>query len=221
MPEVKMINGNYREEWDGFIRSGDMKALAIIYYGYFDFLYNYGRKFTPENCLIEDSIQNIFAGLIKSRKKLGEVNSVRQYLIVSFRHELFRQIKENRKLWHNVQHDDVRFIPEYSVEDEIILEESQSGVKKALLQSLQNLTSKQKEILFMRFDCRMSYEEISQTLEISVESCRTAIYRSVKSIKSELDKQKGKGVYMFLCFAPILPLIRKVAPFLRIPVQPE
>lgn len=200
MSKVKTAVIRYEAAWDDFVNSGSMKALSVVYHVHFDYLFNYGRRFTNEDHLIEDAIQNVFTNLIKSGSKLRRVNNIRFYLIITFRNELFQQIRHSRKLSLGVQPGEINFAPSYTIEDEIVREEGRWSIKKALLRSLQKLTPKQQEVLYMRYDCGLSYEEISQTLDISVESCRTAVYRAVKSIRSEFDQLNIKGINLFVCF---------------------
>ena len=194
----------FRDTWFSFVREGDMTALSAIYFAHFDLLFDYGRRFTSDDFLIEDAIQNVFANLIRFRERLEYVRTIRSYLLVSFRHELFQQIRRNRKLMKTDQPLEFPFVPEYSIEEEIEQEESQSGMKKILLESIQKLTPKQQEMLFLRYDAGLSYEEISKTLNISVESCRTSVYRVIKSIKADLRQMNHKDFLLLHLF------IRKV-----------
>lgn len=200
MLKVKTAVTRDEAAWDDFVNSGSMKALSVVYHGYFDYLFNYGRRFTSEDHLIEDAIQNVFTNLIKSGSKLRRVNNVRFYLTISFRNELFQQIRHRRKLSLGVESGEINFAPSYTVEDKIVQEESRWSMKKALLRSLQKLTPKQQEVLYMRYDCGLTYEEISETMNISVESCRTTVYRAVKSIRSEFDQLNITGINLFVCF---------------------
>jgi RNA polymerase sigma factor (sigma-70 family) len=53
---------------------------------------------------------------------------------------------------------------------------------------IQKLSAKQQEIIYLRFECDLSYEDISDMLEITVESCHKSIYRSIRSIRAEAQK---------------------------------
>lgn len=194
----KLEERDYHDEWHTFIHEGSMPSLSSIYHRHFNLLFDYGRRFTSDDFLVEDAIQNIFTNLIKSRAQLQEVRNARNYLVVSFRNELFRLIAQSRKFSLNEPATEVLFVPDYSAEEAIEKEESQSQMKRILLNCLHNLTSKQQEILFLRYDAGLSYEEISNTLHISIESCRTSVYRAVKDIKSDLEKMNIKGHSLFL-----------------------
>ena len=195
----KKINSNktYHSEWNAFLTFGNMSALAVIYEDNFDLLYNYGRKFSREESIIEDAIQNIFANLIRSREKLGQLNNVQQYLMTAHRNELIELISKKKNTLSSDILPDILFKPEYSVEEEIIEKEGQVRLGKFLKKSLEKLTAHQQEVLYLKYDTGLSYEEISQILNISVESCRTAIYRSIKIIKTEVEMLNQKKIQLF------------------------
>ena len=187
----------YHSEWIAFLTTGNMSALAIIYEDNFDLLLNYGRKFSRDESIIEDAIQNIFANLIRSREKLGELNNVQQYLMAAQRNELIELISKKWNILSSEILPDILFKPEYSVEEEIIEKESQARLRKFVAKSLIKLTPHQQEAIYLKYDVGLSYEEISKILNISVESCRTTIYRSIKLIKAEVEVLHQKKIQLF------------------------
>ena len=192
-----IIGGDVHSEWKAFLTFGNMSALAVIYEDNFDLLFNYGRKFTREGSVIEDSIQNLFTNLIRSREKLGELNNVQQYLMAAHRNELIELLsKKKNTLPSEILHDTL-FKPEYSVEEEIIEQEDRVRLRNFLKKSLEKLTAHQQEAIYLKYDVGLSYEEISKVLNISVESCRTSIYRSIKIIKSEVEILNQKKIQLF------------------------
>ncbi len=199
MKEFKKINiqKTYQSEWDLFLSDGDMDALAVIYEACFDLLFNYGRKFCHEESLIEDAIQNIFTKLIRSRERLGKLNNVKQYLLTAHRHELFELISKGRKTIISEKIPEILFKPEYTVEDEIVEKEGEQRLRNFLKESLRKLTSNQQEILYLKYDVGLSYEDISKTLRISIESCRTSVYRSIKMIKADVESLKNVKIQLF------------------------
>ncbi len=199
MKEFKKTNiqKTYQSEWDLFLSDGDMDALAVIYEANFDLLFNYGRKFCHEESVIEDAIQNIFTKLIRSRERLGKLNNVKQYLLIAHRHELFEMISKGRKTIISEKIPEILFKPEYTVEDEIVEKEGEQRLRKFLKESLRKLTSNQQEVLYLKYDVGLSYEDISKTLSISIESCRTSVYRSIKMIKADVESLKNMKIQLF------------------------
>lgn len=89
------------------------------------------------------------------------------------------------------------FTPEYSIEEEIVMDETDARLRNILLESLRKLTPRQQEILYLKFDNDLSYEEISDMFGISVESCRTSVYRIIRGIRDDLKQLKVKGIQLF------------------------
>jgi RNA polymerase sigma factor (sigma-70 family) len=194
----KTNNKDYSVDWNEFIQTGSKKALSVIYLEHFDRLYSYGKKLTRHELQVEDAIQNLFTYLLRNRKKLRMVRNVRAYLMASFHHELFRLIRVNKNPAGSPEiMEENGFAPEYSIEDEIVKEESDARLRKILIESLRKLTPRQQEILYLKFDNNLSYEEISGMFGISAESCRTSVYRSIRSIRDDLKKLQVKGIQLF------------------------
>jgi len=56
--------------WEDF-KKGEKYALTQIYYHYADSLFRYGKKFSSDDELVKDAIQDLFFDLIRTRAKLG------------------------------------------------------------------------------------------------------------------------------------------------------
>ena len=52
---------------------GDNEALTSLYYDFFDLLLNFGLKYSLDQSLVEDCIQNLFVDLLRKREKLKKV----------------------------------------------------------------------------------------------------------------------------------------------------
>jgi len=196
-------------EWNAFIKTGDMRSLGIIYDNYFDLLYNYGRKFHFDNQLIEDAIQNVFVSLIKVHNRLEKVENITSYLFSSFRNELFHLSDKNIIIRLDDSSSQFFVNSENNKEEEIIKNESDSNLNDILNKCIKKLTPAQQEILYMRYDVNLSYEDISKIINISIESCRTAVYRAVKSLKKDLEMLKKNGVKLYFPFLLLIALVLK------------
>jgi RNA polymerase sigma factor (sigma-70 family) len=187
------------EIWNKFILDGNMDALSHIYLHYYDCLFDYGHKLTTEKQLVEDAIQDMFINFIKFRKSIGSVKNLTGYLICTFRRQLFHDVKKNKKTIPAEQlpeeHFDYFKSPDKDISDKENLELLHLTIKKCI----GNLPTKQQEIMYLRFEREISYEEIAVTLSISVESCYKSVYRSVKTIRSEAEKILGEKANIFLC----------------------
>jgi RNA polymerase sigma factor (sigma-70 family) len=198
MIDLSGKKNRFVNEWNSFIGKGDMRSLGIIYDNYFDLLYNYGKKLHFENQLIEDAIQNVFISIIKGQNRLSAVENISSYLFRSFRNELFHLKSKDRIVNFDDISEQYNLNYEGNREEEIIKNESDSNLTNILNKCIKKLTPSQQEILFMRYDANFSYEDISRIINISVESCRTAVYRAVKTLKKDLEKLRKQDVTFFI-----------------------
>lgn len=193
-------DNNYSATWQLFISKGNEEAFSLLYFYHYDMMYYCGLKYVSDIQIIEDSIQNVFIYLLKNRQRLKPVVNVKGYLLKSFRRQLFLDLKKRNR---NSPHDklgETKFDYFNSTEQDYLDEEELNEMQIALKNCITKLSAKQQEIIYLRYDCELSYEEISKILEISVDSCYKSIYRSIKTLKSEIGKMLGKGKDLFFWF---------------------
>ncbi len=180
-------NSYYIELWEMFISQDNQESLSIIYKDHFDLLYNFGFKYTSDTDAIENSIQNIFGYFLKKRNKLGPVNNMSGYLIQCFRHELYLALKKQKKivLCHTIPET---YFNHDNAQKENESEEKRDQLHQTMMTIIKKLNPKQQKIINLRFIERFSYKEISDMLNISVDSCYKSVYRSVTSIRHEAER---------------------------------
>jgi len=180
-----MSNDKYL--WEEFKNEAE-HALPYIYRQNIDFLFFYGKKFTPDEEFILDMIQDLFCDLIKYRKKLGETDNIRLYLMKSFRRKLLRGIESKRK---SAKLDtDYNLEPEivFSIEEEMITDEEQSRRIKIIKLGLQELNAKQREIIYYKFTLGYDYSQICEIMFITYDSARQSVSRSINSLKKFMSE---------------------------------
>ncbi len=193
-----LSESDYSKMWDNFRLDGSQEALSLIYFEHFDFLYDFALKYTTDRTLIEDCIQNVFDYLLKKRKKLNPVSNLRFYLLQAFRRELFSQLHKKKKLSLSGQ------IPEstdqftYNGAEVQMDNEERDQMIQMVQKSIEKLGSKQQEIIYLRFNQELDYPEIAKMLDISVDSCYKSVYRSIKFIKEDIEKEVGEHLNLFL-----------------------
>ena len=172
-------------------KSGDNQMLTVIYSAYSRKLYSYGLKFTHNHEIIEDSIQDLFFELIKNRKTIGLTDNILRYLLKSFRFKLFRLLKYEKRYDLKNEGPEFEFQITFSIEQELILLEDADQKTVAFQKALQDLTPRQKEAIYLKYTNELEYCDISEIMDMSLESCRNLIYRAVKALKEAV--QSGKN----------------------------
>lgn len=171
------------------LKKGNSDALNVLFYTFYNDLYFYGIKLVNDNNLIIDTIQDVFSILWENKKKLSDVQNVRAYIFTIFRNKLLKVSQKNINFFSL---DDISKIPEkefiISQEDLIIEKETKSQISKSISAILEDLTDKQKEILYLKFYCNLSNTEICQTLQINKQSVSNLLNRSINTFRKKLEK---------------------------------
>jgi RNA polymerase sigma factor (sigma-70 family) len=136
------------EIWVSF-RKGEKWAMAFVYSENAEKLYRYGLKITSDSALVEDVLQDLFAGLIKNRKSLGDTDNILFYLLKSFKRKLLRKIQSENRYDRKEEMKDINFEVTWSVEHDLILNEFSEQKQKMLSEALQKLTPRQKEAIYL------------------------------------------------------------------------
>ncbi|WP_176956179.1 RNA polymerase sigma factor [Catalinimonas alkaloidigena] len=172
------------ELWNDF-RAGDETAFATLYRSYFRLLFSYGTKLCAEPEFVKDQIQDLFFSLWQTRQRIGETGSVKFYLMKSLRRKIFRAVQQRKE---RLVSDDQQLVfgVEFSHERTLILEQSQRERQTRLIEALNQLPERQREVLYLRFFSNLSYAEIADLLSINVQSVRNHIHRSVTALRVSL-----------------------------------
>ncbi len=182
--------------WNDF-REGKSYALSYIYCRNVELMFHYGRKFSPDEALIKDTIQEIFYRLIRTRTSLGETDNILFYLMAAFKHEIIRSIDSEKHFEvSNAENNSYELSITYSYEDELIGKETDQNRVQVIRRVLSTITPKQREILYYRYSCDYSYVEICKLMSIKYDSARKMVFRALKSLREHLEP--ADMIFLFL-----------------------
>jgi RNA polymerase sigma factor (sigma-70 family) len=164
-------------------RNGNTLVFEIIDSRYVNLLVNYGRRICNDDEILKDAIQDLFTDLWRNRENLGPTDSIQYYLVKAFRRNLIKKVKSARKyIYDKVDFPDFEFSPEMA----IINLESDIEIKNQLYANLNALSSRQKEIIFLRFYCGMGYSTISKIMSINSQSAYNTVSRVLKILRERM-----------------------------------
>lgn len=182
--------------WEEF-KNGEEQALSFIYYQNIDFLAFYGKRFTKDENLVIDCIQDLFYELIQKKENLGDTDNIRLYLLKSLRRKLIREIQKKQKQEEQISTLEIFPNIVFSIEEDLILEEEMSQKAIILQKAMGELNDKQREILYYRFNCGFNYKQISEIMSITNDSARQLVSRAISSLKNYLDNSSSILLFIF------------------------
>lgn len=178
--------------WDKF-RDGDPNAFKTIYNEFTDSLFAYGSKITSDRDLLKDSIQDLFIDVYSYGKKLRQPEFLEYYLFKTLKRIIIKKIKESRR-FSPINDDTEMFRLKFTIEDEHLGGETDNRLT-ALQEEINKLNSASKELLFLKFNSRLSYESIGKIVNIKPDSAKKQIYRIVQRLRQNVD---SKTMTLFL-----------------------
>ena len=188
--------------WDSF-RNGDDKSFSIIYQCHINKLLSYGLKISSDREIVYDCIQDVFVDLFLKRHKFNvDIKDLKAYLFSALRNSILKRLSKNRRLElfeSKEKQEELVFNVEYSFQEHIINQEISTEINEKLKRAITSLPSRQKEIIYLKFEEGMSYEEIASILKITIESARKLIYRALISLREKIDNKLFQ-VLFFICF---------------------
>jgi RNA polymerase sigma factor (sigma-70 family) len=173
--------------WKRF-QEGEYAALGEVFRKLYGELYYYGVKLLPMEEVVRDTIQDIFVDLWSRKEKIACINNIKAYLFVAVRHQLLLQIKKLRveKPTELTGVD----LPVFSREDSIVQEENNTSNRRLLNQSLEKLTERQREVIILRFNHEMEFEDIAQIMRMNLQSVRNLLFRALQKVRSNMTTQR-------------------------------
>lgn len=177
--------------WE-LLRQGNQVAFGQLYRGFYRELYGYARRLVRQDDEARNLIQELFLSLWERHEALPEVASVKAYLFVSVRRRAPRQIDYD--LWEG--QDSGTFV--FSAEDFLMAGEREEAVKAQLVQSINTLPERLREIIYLRYYQDLSIGEIAEALSLNYQSVANSLQRAYRSLREE------KGLRMLLLAGSML-----------------
>jgi RNA polymerase sigma-70 factor (family 1) len=165
------------------LRAGSEPAFRELFNRYADKVFRYVMRFVPGEPVAEELMQDVFMKVWNYRDNLDASQSFNNFLFRTAKNHILNYLRDLQR--------DVALNKEYrlslssfhnAVEDTLIHEEYIELANKAIAL----LPDKRRSIFIMSRLEGMSYEQIAQALDISKDTVRLQMIKSIKSIREYL-----------------------------------
>ena len=102
----------------------------------------------------------------------------------------------------DIEDAQLSFSTKVTVLDSLISDEKKEKIRTAVEELLDSLTSRQREVVYLRFMQNMEYEDIAAILDMQVGSVRKLVYRSVSILRKKSVNLENPLV--FIAFLSVL-----------------
>jgi RNA polymerase sigma-70 factor (ECF subfamily) len=166
--------------WTAF-KNGDKEALGNLFKRYYPLLFQYGIKLCNKKTLLEDCIQELFIELWQN-KSGNEIISVKAYLLKAVRYKVFKALKGKTAMEStDTISDEMNF--EISHENFLITEQENLEKAKKILEAVNSLPTRQKEIIYLRVYQNLDYENICEIMGVNYQVARNLFYQAIQSLR--------------------------------------
>ena len=179
-------------------KKGDESAFEILYQKYFKALSHYGFRICQDHELIENAIQDLFIDLWRRRAFLSEVDNVKFYLIKSLRNQLIRNSQKDILENSEDVNDFLDYLGSLSIEQTIVQEESEGLRNGKIKEAISKLSSRQKEVIHLRYFQNLSLDEISHLIVLPKQVVKNLLSKSYAVLKIYL--KSSYLIFLFLSF---------------------
>lgn len=182
MTGVQPDNENLENCWQRCL-AGKSAAFAQIHAALFEGLYNYAFKLLGDDALADDAVQELFIKLWQKRSSIGEVEKVKSYFFTALRRQILNQLRDKKSKQLKIDS-----LPEpeiaFTQEEIIIKKENDTSLRIKILQILNTLPERQREIIYLHFLEDMPLAQVAEVMSVNYQSVQNLKQRALHSMRS-------------------------------------
>jgi RNA polymerase sigma factor (sigma-70 family) len=183
--------------WKEFLANKDgYDAFSFIYNFYVNDLLSYGVSLGFDEDTCRDAVHDVFCKILIDKKKFLNVNNLTSYIFRAVRNYLFNIQKKNYKISDSFS-ENIPFSIEITTLESLINREDTEKLKQTVENLLNDLTPRQREVIYLRYMQEMDYEDIAILMGINYNSARRLVHRSIEHLRS-INKNSEKPLFVIL-----------------------
>ena len=169
------------------LQRNDADALASLMRLYYDDLHNYGARFTTDKALVKDCIQEIFISLWQRRETADTILSPKFYLLRAIKNKILKSLHKNRPL--TFPNNEYYFSYELSIEQIIIEKQVNEEKVHKLRKTLELLSKKQKEIVYLKYYHHLDHTQIAELMNVNRQTVYNLLHETLNKLRSLLKAE--------------------------------
>ena len=172
-----------KEYWSK-IKLGDKTGLEGLYTLFAHELMAFGLSIVSNRSLVKDCIQELFIDIWRYRKNDREVKNVKMYVFRSLAYKINKEISNEKKRHAREQADGLQSLYfRNDAEMGVINLQQEEMVNQKLLDALEKLPLRQKEVICYVFFENLSNDQISKLMGINVQSVYTLTWKAICNLR--------------------------------------
>ena len=178
----------HNHSWSALL-TGSRTALKEIYLEYHQSLFQYGMRMLSDEEATRDCLQNPFVKIWTNHKRLAYTDNTKYYLMSALRNEIINFRNKEQRHEHTSLGEDI-FVLDFSVESAYIKKEENKEQTQKLADAMNQLTARQKEIIYLRYFEELDYDQIADMMDITVKGAYKLSARALDALKEIMKVDK-------------------------------
>lgn len=177
------------ELWAMLLR-GESSAFELIYKNNFHSLFQYGMRILEDEDAVGDCVHNLFVKIWENRNNLSPALNPRFYLMSSLRNIIFNYNKQQSRFEKKEINDTNYFDLKFTLESDLIRKEEVNEKATQLAAAMNQLTPRQKEIIYLKYFEELDYSEIAELMDMNVNGAYKLSARALEALRELLKIDK-------------------------------
>jgi len=177
------------------VLKGDMKALSVLYQKHYELLLNFGLKYTSDEELVKDCIQDVFVKICTS-KRLSSTVYVRSYLLTSLKNNISDKLSSLRLTEELDEYTFELRVEDAAIESLFRENDEELQLSKKLISAYRSLPENQRMAIYLHYVQGLSYREMAAVLNVNPQSSMNLVSRALASLRSRMTLDE----YLLLVF---------------------
>jgi RNA polymerase sigma-70 factor (ECF subfamily) len=169
---------------------GDQKAFRQLVNRYLPLVYNYLYRMTQNHEISEEMAQEAFVKAYKNLKSFDQSRSFKPWLLRIASNAAISELRKQSKVvsLNALEEEGYWGEADHQPTDDIVVRLERKLSHDEVLNVLNQMDEKYRQVLLLRYQQELSYEEISQALGIPLNTVRTWIKRGLDKLKNDVKE---------------------------------
>jgi RNA polymerase sigma-70 factor, ECF subfamily len=169
---------------------GDQKAFRSLVNRYLPLVYNALYQMTQNHEISEEMAQEAFVKVYKNLNSFDRSRSFKPWLLRIASNAAISALRKQSKVvsLNALEEEGYWGEPDHQPTEDVTVRLERKLSSQEVLKALGNMDEKYRQVLLLRYQNELSYEEIAQTLNIPLNTVRTWIKRGLDKLKNEVKE---------------------------------